>query len=125
GRASTAKVHNRSAPQVHVEKPAFDAVLARNPIDSGLGADLGEEVSEVVGPVRPAGLLADNINSVLFWGLVEHLPERREERDLDRAVGAVAGLLRADLHYSPPALPAVHFENVAFSLAKIRAHSDG
>ena len=118
-------MHNRSAPQVHVEKATLDAVLARNLINPSLGADLREQVSEVVGPVRPAGLLADNINSVLFWRLVQHLRELGKDRNLDHPVGAPARLLRPDLHYIPPALSAMHPEDVALALAKIGTHPDG
>jgi hypothetical protein len=48
-------MHDRSAAQVHVEKATLDAVLAGNLVDSGLGADLGEQVSEVIGLVRASG----------------------------------------------------------------------
>jgi len=55
-------MHNRSTPQVHVKKVTLDAALTGNQINTCLGADLREQVSEVVGLLRPASLLADDID---------------------------------------------------------------
>ena len=55
-------MHNRSTPQVHVKKVTLDAALTGNQINTCLGADLREQMSEVVGLLRPASLLADDID---------------------------------------------------------------
>src|SRR5215472_1769579 len=118
-------MHNRSTPQVHVKKATLDAALTGNLINTCLGADLREQVSEVVGLVRPASLIADDVDRGIRRRIVHHLCELGKDRNLDYPVGAAACLLRPDLHYIPPALPPMHSEDVTLSLAKIRTHPNG
>src|SRR5215472_15555074 len=100
-RSGATEMHNRSAPQVHVEKATLDAVLAGNLVNTCLSADLREQVSEVVGLVRPAGLLADDVDGSVLGRLVQHLRELWQDRNLDNPISAATCLLGADLHYIP------------------------
>src|SRR5215831_17585794 len=108
GRSGATQVNNRSAPQVHVKKPTLNAVLARNLINTRLGADLCEEVSEVIWLVWSTGLLADDVDGSVLGRPVQHLRELGKDRNPDHPVGTPARLLRPDLHYIPPALSAMH-----------------